>query len=160
MNILIKEHMEMLLRLTKHQVDFIIIGGYAVIYYGYGRSTNDMDIWLKPDNENKKRLIKTFEEIGIIDKNINELSKINFTKPAVFSIGDEPYRIDFLTIVQGVKWDEAILKVKNLSLKDFTVPIIDYRHLITNKMLADRIKDKADIENLQKINRYRKPPFD
>jgi hypothetical protein len=51
------EHKAILLQLLKYKVDFMLIGGYAVIYHGYGRTTGDMDIWLKPDNENRDKLI-------------------------------------------------------------------------------------------------------
>ena len=64
MNIFIKEHREMLLMLIKHKVEFMIIGGYAVIYYGYGRTTNDMDIWLKPDNVKDKADIEKLQKIN------------------------------------------------------------------------------------------------
>ena len=56
MNIFFKEHHEILAALLKHRVNFMLIGGYAVNYYGYHRTTGDMDIWLEPSNENKEML--------------------------------------------------------------------------------------------------------
>ena len=53
MNILLDEHKATLINLLKSKIDFILIGGYAVIYHGYGSTTGDMDVWLKPDNENR-----------------------------------------------------------------------------------------------------------
>ena len=53
MNILLDEHKATLINLLKSKIDFILIGGYAEIYHGYGRTTGDMDVWLKPDNENR-----------------------------------------------------------------------------------------------------------
>jgi hypothetical protein len=55
MDIMLEEHKKFLLLLLKHKVEFIVIGGYAVIYYGYERSTSDMDIWLKPTNKNRDK---------------------------------------------------------------------------------------------------------
>lgn len=61
MNILLDEHKTALIQLPKSKVDFILIGGYAVIYHGYGRTTGDMYVWLKPDNENRDKLIPALE---------------------------------------------------------------------------------------------------
>jgi hypothetical protein len=158
-NILVREHKEMLLVLVKHEVEFMLIGGYAVIYYGYGRTTEDMDIWIKPDNENKVKLMNALNEIGIIEDNISQLSNIDFTKVNVFSLGVKPYKIDFLTKVSRVEWSEAYSKIRLLPLENSMIPVIYYHHLIVNKMLSDRLQDKADVDELQRINKYRKFPF-
>ena len=97
------EHKEVLLMLIKHEVEFILIGGYAVIYYGYSRTTEDMDIWLIPDNENKIKLLNALNEIGIIEDIISQFSIIDFTKLNVFSTGVKPYKINFLTKVLGLE---------------------------------------------------------
>lgn len=64
MNILLEEHQEIIKVLLKHHVDFILIGGLAVIYHGYGRTTGDMDLWIKPTNENKHKLLNALSEAG------------------------------------------------------------------------------------------------
>ena len=61
MNILIETHKKLLLALIKQNVEFILIGGYAVVYYGYSRATGDIDIWLKPDNHNKSKFLVTVQ---------------------------------------------------------------------------------------------------
>ena len=159
MNILIEEHKKLLTALLKHNVDFILIGGYAVVYYGYSRATGDMDIWLKPDNHNKIKFIKALEDFGIDSNDIIKLSEIDFTKANTFYTGEEPERIDFLTQISGIKWDEAIVNVSALILKEKLVPVIRFKDLIVNKMLSDRPKDRADVDELQKINKYRNPPL-
>ena len=58
MSIFFEEHQRILALLIKHQVEFLLIGGYAVIFHGYSRTTGDMDIWLAPNNKNKQRLIR------------------------------------------------------------------------------------------------------
>lgn len=68
MNIFIDEHLQILLILIKHQVKFMLIGGYAVIYYGYERTTGDIDIWLQPGNKNRDNLVKALEEFGIVNE--------------------------------------------------------------------------------------------
>jgi predicted nucleotidyltransferase len=160
MNILIENHKRLLLALLKHNVEFILIGGYAVVYYGYSRATGDMDIWLKPDNQNKIKFLKAVEDFGIDKNDIIKLSEIDFTKANTFYTGEEPERIDFLTQISGVKWDNAIENTSELRLEEKRVPVIHFRDLIVNKMISDRPKDKADVDELQRINKYRKPPHE
>lgn len=72
MNVFIEEHRQILLSMLKHGVEFMLIGGYAVIHYGYERSTGDMDIWLQLGNDNKNRLVNALIEFGIDDENIQQ----------------------------------------------------------------------------------------
>ncbi len=155
MDVLLDEHKKILLLLLKHNVDFILIGGYAVIFYGYERTTSDMDIWLKPDNSNKQKLINALRERGILEEDINALSMFDFTTAKAFHIGKAPKKIDFLTKVQGVSYDEANNKKIFFPLKGKQIPIVQYHHLITMKMLTNRLQDKADIEKLQKLQRLK-----
>ena len=134
----------------------MLIGGYAVIHYGYERLTTDMDIWLKPDNANRDRFINALKEFGIEQSGIEHLSSMDFTDAQVFFFGKVPRRIDFLTKVSGIDFDEAISQVNFFLFQDIKVPVIHYNHLIRTKMNTGRLKDKADIEELEKINKYRK----
>ncbi|HPE34404.1 MAG TPA: nucleotidyltransferase [Bacteroidales bacterium] len=155
MDFLIKEHKEMLLQLTANKVDFMLIGGYSVIYYGYSRGTEDMDIWLKPDNRNKEKLITTLSKLGINREDLDKLGKLDFTIPQVFFIGKKPLKIDFLTHVEGVTWDEAVGETRRFPLENEQIPVVAYHHLITMKMVSSRARDKNDVEQLQHINKYR-----
>ena len=155
-NLFIKEHRELLLALIKHDVNFIIVGGYAVIYYGYDRTTGDMDIWLKTGNENRDNLIKALADFGITDEDLETLGKMDFTKPApVFFFGQKPRQIDFLTLISNIKFDDAIKQVNYISLENSKIPVISYSDLLLSKITSERLKDKADIEELQRINKYR-----
>ncbi len=156
MELLANEHIELLERLTEASVDFILIGGYSVVYYGYSRTTNDMDLWLKPDNLNKIKFLNAMKNYGIHQSDLSRLEQIDFRQTNMFFVGKEPVKVDFLTHVVGVNWDEAIKKVAFLSVKNFRIPVVDYDDLITMKMLSSRLKDKADVEELQKINKYKK----
>lgn len=157
MNIFIPEHREMLLVLVKHRVNFMLIGGYAVIHYGYERSTADMDIWLQLGNDNRDRLLKALEEFGISDDGIAELQKTDFTQPLpVFWLGQPPKTIDFITLISNLRFEDAIKEVKFFTLENEKIPVIHYHHLILSKSASSRLKDKADIEELERINKYRK----
>jgi hypothetical protein len=156
MNILLEEYKKFLLLLIKYNVEFMIIGGYAVIYYGYARTTGDMDIWLKPDNTNKDKFIKALNECGIIPEDTDMLKRINFETTQAFHIGNEPNKIDFLTKIHGITYAEADKEKVFFPLKNKQVPIIQYYHLVISKSSSGRSKDLADVEELQNINKYRK----
>lgn len=157
MNVFVPEHRQMLLALVKHKVNFMLIGGYAVIHYGYERSTGDMDIWLQLGNDNKKRLLVALTEFGIEEENIKTLNEINLDSAVpVFFIGEPPRRIDFVTAISRVSFDDAIKNATHFRLGDILIPIIHYNDLILSKMYTGRAKDKADIEELERINKYKK----
>src|SRR3990172_10614958 len=128
MDFLLPEYKQLLVLLSKHKVNFMLIGGYAVIYYGYERTTTDIDIWLQPDNENRDKLIGALSEFGIGKKSADELAKTDFTKPQLFYFGKRPRRIDFLTKIKGVTYDEAIAEVNHFVYADLKIPIIQYHH--------------------------------
>lgn len=142
-------------KLFLHNVKFILIGGYAVNFHGYGRYTGDIDFWLKPDLKNKEKFLVFFTEM-CTDKNYTDaIHKLDFSAPQCISMGEPPFRIDFLTKVNFVSFDEAWEKRVFFSLKDIKVPVVDYHHLILTKFNTDRPKDKLDLEQLQKINQLK-----
>ena len=156
MNIFIEEHQEFLKALIKYEVNFMLIGGYAVIHYGYERTTGDMDVWLQTGNSNKDKLLKALKAFGITDEGIDELSKMDFTNPLpVFFIGQKPKRIDFVTLINNNNFDEAVKQVNNFMFEDISIPVIHYNDLIRSKQNTGRLKDLADIEELEKINKHR-----
>lgn len=147
-------HQEFLTALLGRQVEFLLIGGYAVNYHGFIRATGDMDIWLKPDNENKAKVLLALEQAGIHPDDIAQVDKIyDFNDVVVFHFGNDPERIDFLTRVQGVEFSKAFERRKILKVKDMEVPILHLDDLIVSKLLAGRPVDRIDVEMLQKINR-------
>jgi predicted nucleotidyltransferase len=157
MNFTHPAHKEMILALLKNQVEFILVGGYAVIYHGYVRATGDMDVWLRPTNENKQLLIEVFKKLQFDPDGVKKLSEMDFTEVVIFHIGNEPERIDFLSKVQGLDFDEAYRQKQLLSVGGHQVPILHLNDLIANKLLANRLKDRADVENLMRIQRSKKP---
>lgn len=156
MNFTHPAHQEMLTALIENQVDFLLVGGYAVIYHGYIRATGDMDVWLRPTNENKLRLLEVFKKLQFDPEGIKTIAGMDFTEVVVFHIGNEPERIDFLSKVQGLNFDDAYQQRQILSINKLQVPILHLNDLIANKLLANRLKDQADIEHLLKIQRFKK----
>ena len=156
MNFTYGKHKELLIEFVKANVDFILVGGYAIIYYGYVRTTGDMGVWLKSDNENKQKVVQAFSAMGANAGDLRELSKIDFNGIVSFHMGAPPERIDFMTRITGVKFDEAFDRRNFLKLKGYDIPVLNLDDLIANKLLTGRAKDKADVEELKKIGRIRK----
>lgn len=147
-------HQEILSALLLEKVEFLLIGGYAVNYHGYIRATGDMDVWLKPDNETKARVIKALGHTGVDSGDLKQLDEtFDFTQVVVFHLGDDPERIDFLTKVPGVVFEEAYSRKEVLRVKEIEVPVLHLDDLILSKLIAGRPQDKADVDMLQKINR-------
>jgi len=115
-----------------------------------------MDIWLKPDNTNRENFISALREQGIIPESLIEIGKMDFTKAKLLHIGAQPNRIDFLTKIDGMTYDLADKEKKLLPLEGQLIPVINYSHLIAMKTIAGRPQDKADVDVLEKINRFRK----
>lgn len=156
-NLFTEEHQQLLFALIKNKVDFMLVGGYAVIHYGYDRITGDMDIWLKTGNENRDKLIEALKDFDVINEHTETLKKMDFTNPVpVFYFGREPRKIDFITMIANVKFEDAIKQVNYIPLENVKVPVIHYNHLILSKLTTSRLKDKADVEELEKIHKYKK----
>lgn len=151
MNFTHPSHKDMILALLKHEVEFLLIGGYAVIFHGYIRTTGDMDVWLKPSNENKERLLNAFKEMEFELDGLQHVSALDFNEVVAFHIGDEPERIDFLSKVKGLDYEKAFADRRFLTIQGKEVPFLNLDDLIVSKLLADRLKDQADVEELQKI---------
>lgn len=156
MQILLPQHRNFLVQLLEAGIEFIVIGGYAVIYHGYPRTTDDLDIWINNNDENKERLLAFLTTVGIDVDDLRHLQQLDFRQPRVFHIGDLPERIDFLTQVQGLDFNEAAKVQVYFNIEGVKVPLLHVEHLIINKLLSDRLQDKADVEELQKILRLKK----
>lgn len=149
MNIFQDEHIEVLNLLLEENVEFLIVGGFAVNFYGYRRSTGDVDLWLKPDNFNKSKLIKVFNRMDIEYTDIQHLESLDFESHLAFHVGEEPARIDFLTYIAGVEWNNAWAVKTMVDIDKLSIPFIHKNHLIESKIMTGRAQDIADIEGLQ-----------
>ncbi len=153
MNLFTELHQQLIRKLIESGVDFIIIGGYSVIFHGYKRTTGDIDIWLKPDNENKQKLLPVLKFFNFDDSEINQVRNLDFTRHLVFSIGDEPEKMDFLTHINLVKYSDADDHKILADIDGLMIPFLHLNDLVLSKMNTGRQKDKADIEMLQQIEK-------
>lgn len=137
-------------------VNFLIVGGYAVNFYGYRRTTGDIDLWIKPCNNNKVKVISALKKLEIPENSCNQLLNMDFTKHLVFSDGQEPFKIDFMTYISGVDFEEAYSQKIITEIDELKIPFINIKHLIISKIGTGRAKDNMDIEELQKIEALKK----
>jgi len=157
MNIFQEEHTEILKVLNKHGVNFILIGGVAVNYYGFSRPTGDLDVWLQPSDENKKKLIPALIELEIVEEDIKTINSTDFSEAVVFHIGTTPpFVIDFLTKIVGVNWEEAWAMKAEETIEGIAVSFLHLNHLKVNKLISGRPKDHEDIRQLIRIEELRK----
>lgn len=143
-----KDVREFLGLLDRHGVRYMIVGGFAVAVHGFPRYTKDLDVWVECSADNAKRLLAALDEFGFGDLG---LTTNDFETPdLVIQLGYEPNRIDLLTGLTGVRFEEAYPKRVTGSIDGLTVPIIDRHSLATNKRAFGRPLDLADAEELDK----------
>lgn len=152
MNILLDNHLKVLILLNEHRVKYLLIGGYAVIVHGYSRTTGDMDLWIEPSKENQLNLCKVFKALAFDNRDIDHIKSLDFNEPHVFSIGSAPQKIDFLTKVALVKFKDAFANKISHVINGLSIDIVHLNDLVLMKMNTNRLKDKADIEELQRLN--------
>ncbi len=141
------DYKEMLQILLEEEVDFIVVGAYALAAHGVPRATGDIDIWIKTDTRNAERLIRALKKFGAP---VGDITASDFTEPdIVFQIGVAPRRIDFLTSIDGVTFADADKDKLTIKINDIDVPVISLENLIKNKKAASRPKDLLDIESLK-----------
>ena len=145
---------EVLAKFYEHNVNYMLVGGYAVNFYGYERNTSDLDIWVKPTDENLICISKALNELGFENDAVEHIKKFDVTKPFLFHIGAKPNDIEVFNFVTGVEYEDAEPH-KILFNYSTTLPIyfISIRDLILNKMLTGRMQDKLDVEMLQKLQK-------
>jgi predicted nucleotidyltransferase len=156
MNLFIELHQELLRKLLDAGVEFIIIGGYSVIFHGYKRTTGDIDVWLKPDNTNKVKFLKVLAQFDFDETELSQVANLDFTKHIAFSIGEQPEKMDFLTFISLVKYQDADQKKIIAEVDGLQIPFLHLNDLVLSKMNTGRSKDKADIDMLQLIERAKR----
>ena len=143
--------------LNKCKVEYMIAGGYAVNFHWYNRSTSDLDLLLKPSNDNKEKLCVALKKLKFLENGIEQVKKIDFEKPFSFIIGNNPIDVDVFNFITGVKYEDAEKNAVDYEYSNkLIVKYISLKDLIINKMLTNRTKDMADVEQLQKIETLKK----
>ncbi len=139
---------DMLSELSVADVDYLVVGAYAVAAHGVPRATGDLDIWIRADNETAPRMLKALVAFGAP---LYDLSEEDLASPGiVFQIGVPPGRIDILTSVSGLIFDDAWQRRLNIEIEGIAMPVLSLEDLIANKLAAGRDKDLLDVKILRK----------
>jgi hypothetical protein len=132
----------MLSALSEAGAEFLVVGAHALAAHGHPRATGDLDIWVRPTRENADRVWQAIERFGAPRRN---LCREDFCAPdVVFQIGVEPNRIDILTSITGVEFEEAWQHRKQSRIDGISVSILGRDQLLKNKLACGRPKDLAD----------------
>lgn len=126
-------------------VEYLLVGGYAVNLHGYSRTTGDIDLWVSSSEENAKKVASALRAFGFA-----------FAEPGMFfppgqmiRMGRAPVRIEILTRLSGVEFGECYGRREMFTAGELTLPVIGLEDLMRNKRAAGRLKDLADVEQLE-----------
>jgi hypothetical protein len=129
------------------KVDFLVVGAYALAFHGFPRATGDIDLWIHRSDDNASRVWRALEKFGTP---LFDLTPDDLKQPSiVFQIGIAPRRIDILTAIDGVEFDEAKAECRYVGIAGLSIPVIGRKHLLRNKKASGRPKDQADVAWLE-----------
>jgi hypothetical protein len=144
-----QDYSEMLSLLLENRVEFLLVGAYALAVHGVPRATGDIDIFVKPDAANSRRIFKSLSDFGAPMGNI---TADDFSVPGtILQIGVAPRRIDIITKIDGLEFAEASEGREIVPIDGLSVPVISKLKLIINKQATGRDKDKIDADMLRKL---------
>lgn len=130
-------------------VEHIIVGAHALAVHGLVRATKDLDVWIRPTPNNARRVFKALAAYGAP---LDDLTEADLSVPGlIFQIGIEPLRIDVLTEVDGVTFDDAWRDRVGVTFDREPASVLSAEHLLATKRAAGRLQDLADVERLEAI---------
>lgn len=137
---------EFLKLLNVHQIEYLLVGGYAVSYHGYPRTTLDIDIWVAIQRENAEKIVDALREFGFESAQLTV--DLFLKQDQIVRMGNPPVRIEIMTTISGVNFDECYSERITEVIDGVQVEIINLEHLKLNKKATARYKDLDDLENL------------
>jgi hypothetical protein len=143
------DYRDMLQALADEQVDYLLVGAYAVAAHGYPRATMDMDLWVMPSPRNADAVLRALRRFGapVDDLTAEDLQ----TDGLVFQIGVAPRRIDIMTSASGLGFEETFARSMAVTIEGIEVHVPSLGDLIANKRATGRTRDLADAEALESL---------
>lgn len=142
-----RDFREILSAFSDAQVEYLLVGAYALAAHGLVRATGDIDLWIRATPTNADRV---YEALIAFGAPADRVSKDDFVEPeTVVQLGVTPVRVDILTSITGVDFEEAWSQRLIVELDGVEVPVISRAHLIANKRAADREQDRIDLKLLE-----------
>ena len=137
---------EFLKLLNSNEVTYLLVGGFAVTLHGHPRTTGDMDIWVPTNKETADKLLEVLGKFGFGNSGATE--ELLLTPDKVIRMGMAPLRIELLTGISGVEFDDCWTRRETITVDDISVQIISKPDLLINKIAAGRPQDLADVDKL------------
>jgi len=147
-HVLPSDFREFLKLLNDTGVEYLLIGGYAVGYHGYPRTTADMDVWVALSADNASKLVCVFRRFGMTDSKLTP--NLFLQRGKIIRMGVPPMRIEVLTEIDGVSFAECFAAREVVTLDGQKINLISLAHLRRNKQASGRHKDLDDLEHLPK----------
>lgn len=142
-----QDFVDLLRAFVDHDVRFLIVGAYALALHGRPRATGDMDVWVDATPQNATRIMNALAEFGAP---MSDISESDFAAPgAVYQIGVPPGRIDIITAMTGLAFEEAWPSRLRHPFGEVDVDFIGREPFIRNKRATGRAKDLGDIEGME-----------
>lgn len=150
-----EDYREMLQELSGEKVKFLLVGAYALAVHGYPRATVDLDIWVMPSPANAEAVLRALRRYGA---HLGDLTAQDLQKDeTVFQIGVAPRRIDIITALSGLEFNEAFKNSLSVNIEGISVHVPSIDDLIRNKRAVGRTKDLADAEALEALRDPEQP---
>ena len=131
--------------LNRHEVEYLVVGGYAVGHHGYPRNTLDMDVWVAMAPENAARIVRALERFGF--SSAADVARLLVREKQVVRMGVPPLRLEILTTVSGVKFSDCYARRAVTIVDGIEVSFIGLAELKANKKASGRRKDLDDLEH-------------
>ena len=147
------DFLDMIHSLLDHEVEFMVIGAYALSMHGHVRATEDIDFWVRPSAANAQRIVAALNDFGA-PLTSHGISTADFeVSDTVYQMGLPPRRIDLLTSVSGVSFDAAFASSVEGELGGYRVRFMGRQSLLANKRATGRAKDLADVDALEALGK-------
>lgn len=138
---------DLLAEFNARGVEFLVVGAHALAAHGLVRATKDLDVWVRPEAVNAERTLAALAAFGAP---LHDLTVADLTRPGlIFQIGVDPIRIDVITAIDGVEFEDAWQGRVPAQFGDQTVGVLSRNHLILNKRAAGRGQDLVDVKWLE-----------
>ena len=137
--------------LNKHQVYYLIVGGYALAFHGKPRHTGDLDIWIDISEDNAEKMTAVIADFGM--KSLGITSDDFLQKGIITQIGYPPLRIDILNEIDGVYFQDAYINKLIIDVDGLIINYIGLDDLIKNKQSSGRSQDLTDVKTLKKLKK-------
>jgi len=137
--------------LEENEVEYLLVGGYAVGLHGYPRPTGDIDFWISRSQDNAEKVFDVFVQFGFKSPDLS-ISLFTLEK-SIVRMGVAPFKIEVITHIDGVRFEEGYLNRLETEIDGCKVKVINYEDLLTNKKASGRPKDMNDFIELGRMTK-------